>query len=196
MVQEIFTRALELLADYRDDDRPGSFGRWLFGVPARLAVGGYYRDRWEHTRGVREATRAAEMDAPTGPAPGPPLSADLADRVAALTPRCRQVVELRYIEGLPLERVAAIMGITPHNASGHAQRALRILGRPAGLLMLTPRKATGTPGIYRTADGWHLAGWLTGPDGTQHRKNVYGKTREIVLSRWAEMTSGDLASAA
>jgi RNA polymerase sigma-70 factor (sigma-E family) len=51
----------------------------------------------------------------------------LADRIATLPRKQRAVVVLRYLEDLPDDEIATVLGCTPSTVRSHAQRAMRAL---------------------------------------------------------------------
>ena len=61
--------------------------------------------------------RAAEL-------PDPALRLTLTDALAALSPKSRAVVVMRYWEDLSVEQVADVLGCSPGNVKSQAARAL------------------------------------------------------------------------
>ena len=73
----------------------------LFGD--RLDISKYYTDdRGEHQRMLKVLTRAIEGE---------------------LTPRQRECVRLRYVDGLKVKEVAEELGVTPPTACKHLKKA-------------------------------------------------------------------------
>jgi hypothetical protein len=50
------------------------------------------------------------------------------------------------------------------------------------------RRANGEGSIFPYRNGFAAYVWITTPSGKRQRKYVYGRTREIVHSRWVELT--------
>ena len=105
----------------RFDARRGSPRAWLFGIVRNAALD-------ELRRRKRAAT--AEMPEPN-PAPGPDEEAELAaDRdavraaLAALAPRDREVIALKYHAELSNTELAAVLGVSPTNAGTLLHRAM------------------------------------------------------------------------
>ena len=53
---------------------------------------------------------------------------------------------------------------------------------------MTSRRANGEGSIFPYRNGFAAYVWITTPSGKRQRKYVYGRTREIVHSRWVELT--------
>ena len=53
---------------------------------------------------------------------------------------------------------------------------------------MTSRRANGEGSIFPYRNGFAAYVWITTPSGKRQRKYVYGRTREIVHSRWIELT--------
>jgi hypothetical protein len=53
---------------------------------------------------------------------------------------------------------------------------------------VTSRRANGEGSIFPYRNGFAAYVWITTPSGKRQRKYVYGRTREIVHSRWVELT--------
>jgi RNA polymerase sigma-70 factor (sigma-E family) len=96
------------------------------------------------TRELRE--RAAEPETHE-------LRLELADALAALPPKARAVVVLRYWEDMSIEQVAAHLGCSPGNVKSQSARALdklrRLLGEPA----------PGSSPALATKDGGNSTPW-------------------------------------
>ena len=99
-------------------------------------------DRW------RRLTRRPEHELPAGEGPGvPDRTAEVADRdyllraLAALPPRQRAVLVLRYYDDLPEAEVAAMLGCSLGTVKSQAARGLAKLREAAG-----PAAAVGSAG--------------------------------------------------
>ena len=53
---------------------------------------------------------------------------------------------------------------------------------------MTSRRANGEGSIFPYRNGFAAYVWITTPSGKRQRRYVYGRTREIVHSRWVELT--------
>mgnify|MGYP005840320257 CR=1 FL=1 len=122
---DVFTRALEGLAAYRDQGKP--FLAWLYRI-ARARVIDHYR---------RTGRRPGETNLDDQMLPvDSGLDAGLARRqaaaalraaIASLTDEQQQVVILRFIEGYHVDEAAAILGKQPNAIKALQFRALRAL---------------------------------------------------------------------
>lgn len=130
LAQETLLRAWQKLATFRGES---SFRSWLIGI-ARYECVNAIRKRGDHLTedGVIEATdpgasalsglRRQEREA---------LVRDAA--AAVLDPLEQEVVQLRYVELLPLERIEALLALDgASGARGVLQRCRRKLGRELG----------------------------------------------------------------
>jgi RNA polymerase sigma-70 factor (ECF subfamily) len=189
LVQEVFAAALETLAEFRDD-RPDAWCVWLFGVVARRTVRHHGWERWQQHQAERGAAEELWRDVrqACAPADDGALSEGIATAVAVLPRRQRQILELRYLEGLPLAQAARIMGLSPRSAGANEYAAMRRL-RPNGVTRHRQHKRDGTPSVSRDADGWRGYAYITGPDGKRVRKEFHHTTFEAAVARWAELTS-------
>jgi RNA polymerase sigma-70 factor (sigma-E family) len=95
------------------------------------------------TRWLRE--RAAEPDTPE-------LRLELTDALAALPPKARAVVVLRYWEDMSIEQVAGHLGCSPGNVKSQSARALDKLRR-----LLDEPTQGGSPALA-TKDGGNTTG--------------------------------------
>jgi len=99
--QESFVRAFLSLSKLR---KPESFYAWLLGIAGRVAQE-QFRD-WEQRRCVGEVTEDLLVDPPDQP-PDYPLE----EAIAALPETYRQVILLRYYEGLSCQEVSTRLGM-------------------------------------------------------------------------------------
>jgi len=196
LVQEIFAEALARLDGFRDD-QPDAFRQWFYGAVARPVLRARGLARWREAEAIRGSVDDLMRGArhACGPVEAPrALSPELADAVAALPERMRRIVELRYLEGLPVAQVAAIVGTTPNRVTASAAKAMRKLGRPAGVTLVAPAR-DGAPRIYRDANGWGGYAYVTGPDG-ERKQFFHTVTREAAEARWAELSGASMAAVA
>ena len=115
-----FERAYRRRASF--DARRGSQRGWLFGIARNAAL-----DE------LRRRSRAAPLvgDLPDERAPAPEEEADLAVRrttvraaLAALSPRDRELVALKFHGGLTNAELAAVLGTSESNAGTRLHRAV------------------------------------------------------------------------
>lgn len=122
---DVFTRALEGLAAYRDQGKP--FIAWLYSI-AWARVVDHYR---------RSGRRPGDSDLDDLPIPVEAgldegvarrqAAAALRAAIAGLTDEQQQVVILRFVEGYRVDEVAAVMGKQPNAIKALQFRALRAL---------------------------------------------------------------------
>ncbi len=122
---DVFTKALEGLAKYRDQGKP--FIAWLYRIAHARVIDHYRRTNRRPTESdVDNEPIAVETD----------LDTDMLRRQAAktlnraiadLTEDQQQVIILRFIEGYRIEAVAEIMGKQPNAIKALQFRALRAL---------------------------------------------------------------------
>ena len=123
VVSETMARAVASLDRYE----PGrSFNAWLFGI-ARHVIGdmGRKRKRWER----RPPDMPHSQDQSTEQNPGEALELDIEhaqilDAFGRLSPRDREVLELRVVAGLSAEQVGALIGMKPDAVRTAQSRAL------------------------------------------------------------------------
>jgi RNA polymerase sigma factor (sigma-70 family) len=103
------------------DARRGSERAWLFGIARNAALD-------ELRKRKRSAALASE---PEDTAPGPDEEMDRALRraavrtaLAALAPRDRELIALKFHAGLDNAEIAAVLGVSPSNAGTRLHRAL------------------------------------------------------------------------
>jgi RNA polymerase sigma-70 factor, ECF subfamily len=101
--------------------RRGSQRAWLFGIARNAAL--------DELR--RRKRTAALLDEPAADAPGVEGEADAAERraivraaLAALDPRDRELIALKFHAGLDNAEIAKVLGISPSNAGTRVHRAL------------------------------------------------------------------------
>ena len=117
VAQEAFAR---LYARWRRISRYERPGAWVRRVAIRLAS--------------RARRRMPRLEPVVEEATGPetPADLDLHRAVLALPPNQRAAVVLHYLEDLPVDEVAALMGVAPATARVHLHRARRRLATLLG----------------------------------------------------------------
>ncbi|HEX6699735.1 MAG TPA: RNA polymerase sigma factor [Gaiellaceae bacterium] len=120
LTAETFSKAWLARHTFRDL-AGGSAGPWLFAIARRTLLASVEKRRLEHAArlrlGLMTEREAAEEEAPVW------LEA-LADALAGLPPAQRQAVELRVVEDLSYEQVAAGLGCSPTAARIRVSRGL------------------------------------------------------------------------
>ncbi|THJ75862.1 sigma-70 family RNA polymerase sigma factor [Candidatus Frankia alpina] len=123
LLQEVFTTALELL--YRGLLPTETFSAWLFGqAAAARTLTGYFGEQWRHREAVGGVTLAV-LAGGLGTASAAGLAKRIWVALAELTPRRRQAIELRYLEGQSLAATALVLGIKVTSVEPLLGRALR-----------------------------------------------------------------------
>ena len=117
VAQESFVRAFTSLKKLR---KPESFYSWLLGIAGRVAKE-QFRSR-EHSRREREAAETMTEDAPAGN-DGYPLE----EAIATLPESYRQMILLRYYEGLSCQEVATRLGLPLGTVTKTLSRAYALL---------------------------------------------------------------------
>jgi RNA polymerase sigma factor (sigma-70 family) len=111
IAQDAFARLLENWRKVSRYDRPGG---WVRRVALRLAV-----------RAAKRQSRLVSLDEawPAASSDHPSFDLDLLAAIRQLPPRQRAVVALHYVEDLPVNEVADILGCSVSTASVHLHRA-------------------------------------------------------------------------
>lgn len=121
-MQEVFTAALAKLGDLRE---PSSFGPWLGSIARNCA-----RDWFKRHRNTHElAHEPSELDA-ADRNPGPEGLADalsLLDAMRELSEDYREILVLRFVEGLSGAEIAAQLGMTPGSVRVKLHRGVSAL---------------------------------------------------------------------
>lgn len=131
LVQEAFIRAWERLGSLSD---PGSFRAWIRRILDRLAI-----DR-ARSAGPRtgsdeglEETLADDASSPEDELLGRELAARIDEALDALPPgRQREVMRLRFCEGLPIQDIADRLGVHTGTVKVHIFRSSRRLRAELG----------------------------------------------------------------
>ena len=136
VVQEVFLRVLRNLGQFRGESRVES---WLWRITVNTCRS------WQRGRAVRLRLvhRAAEQGGFVGAAAAEVLldreeARRVREAVAALPQKYREVVVLRYLEGLAVKEVAEVLGLTPTAVGVRLSRAREKLRRKLGALMEEP----------------------------------------------------------
>jgi len=109
------------------EDRGLPLRAWLFGI-ARNVVAGHRRSWFKAPPQVALET----FDAPVSDARLAPEALDLARAIAALDGTHAEVINLRFIQGLSLQDVASVLGVSVDAVKGRQARALAVLREKVG----------------------------------------------------------------
>jgi RNA polymerase sigma-70 factor (ECF subfamily) len=124
LTQQTFERALRAWS--RFDPARAPLGVWLLSIARNLLVDHYRRNgaapRSESLDAVPEDQLGSEM-----PAPDLGLDPDLAEALATLSPRDREIVALRFGADLAGPEIAEATGLTVANVQQILSRSLRKL---------------------------------------------------------------------
>jgi RNA polymerase sigma factor (sigma-70 family) len=124
LTQATFERAVRAFARY--DERRASMATWLMAIAHNLLIDHYRRGRGPGNEPIGDEGVPSER---LGETPGPEadlgLDADLAAALAALTPRDREIVALRYGGDLTGPEIAELTGLSLANVQQVLSRALR-----------------------------------------------------------------------
>jgi len=115
--QESFVRAFTSLKKLR---KPESFYSWLLGIAGRVAKEQFRSE--EHSRREREAAEAIAPDATSRDE-----DYQLEEAIAALPESHRQMILLRYYEGLSCQEVATRLGLPLGTVTKTLSRAYALL---------------------------------------------------------------------
>jgi RNA polymerase sigma-70 factor (ECF subfamily) len=125
LTADVFTRALQGLAQYRDQGRP--FIAWLYRIAHARVVDHYRRaSRRPPESDVDDEPLAVETDMDSALLRRQ-AARTLHQAISTLTADQQQVIILRFIEGYRIETVAELMGRQPNAIKALQFRALRTL---------------------------------------------------------------------
>jgi RNA polymerase sigma-70 factor (ECF subfamily) len=110
-------------------DEPLAFRAWVFRVASRAAVKHVARVRrlWP-VSAPEDLERVAAGADPLGPTPVDRIP----ELLEAATPRSRAVLVLHYLEELPLDEVAAVLGLPIGTVKSRLAYGLRLMREAAG----------------------------------------------------------------
>ena len=125
VAQEVFLRVWRGLPDFRGDSELRS---WIL----RIAVRESSRCVARRPRRTRELSEASEAPTPNADAAAQAMQVEsrrrLRDALATLPRKHREVLVLHYLEEMPCERVASLLGCSPgtvHSRLYHARMKLK-----------------------------------------------------------------------
>lgn len=114
--QETFLRAVRHLEAYV---HRGHFRAWLYKIASNVCA-----DFW---RGAREGAELCDLPQTDPGFERAEFSADLASALSALDSGQREVIELRYIQGLTLRECAEVLSIPLRTAQSRSRAGLKKL---------------------------------------------------------------------
>jgi RNA polymerase sigma-70 factor, ECF subfamily len=111
--QDIFLAAFRALPSLKDLN---NFGGWLFGIAHNRSNKWYQRQRSKIIRFQELQRRKAEeaLRKPPEPQEGPDPTQVLSESLLKLDPEVRQVLVLKYLEGLSYQVIEERLGINAH----------------------------------------------------------------------------------
>lgn len=126
ILQESYCRMAELMSV----DHISSPRAYFFTVARNIALMRLRRARIVSMESVDEIDRleiSSDLPSPEQVTMARSDLARLKRVIAALPARCRQIFEMRRIEGLPQKEIARIMGLSEHIIENDAAKALRLI---------------------------------------------------------------------
>ncbi len=124
---EVFVRAVRWLEAERS---PGEVRAWLLRAAA-TALTEHWRDHYRRAATLQASIEAYRPDAATPP-DSDRASRQLSGVLARLPSRYREVLVLRFLEGLSAKEIAERLHLRPDHVRVLQYRALRAAGRPGG----------------------------------------------------------------
>lgn len=116
----------------RFDDRGGSLDAWLYGIARNLVARQFKEARVKPLVSIEDAPVLSGGERPDERVMRDLSYLELYDAISRLTDEQREVVVLRYIEGLNSKTVAAIVGKNSGAVRGIQHRALQALRKSIG----------------------------------------------------------------
>ncbi len=125
LTSEVFVRVLEALK--RGKVWHTTPDAWIFGI-ARNVVADHYRKKGRHVEVVLDERLAVPSEeSPVQHVMAAEQHEELAQAITLLTDEQRDVILLRFMEGLSIKAVAEVLNKTPGAVKGLQYRALRAL---------------------------------------------------------------------
>ncbi|MGV9350957.1 SigE family RNA polymerase sigma factor [Streptomyces spiralis] len=130
LVQETFTKLYVHWPRMRRVENPDGYARKVL-VNTFLAEQRSSWQRWRARHPDRPGTDSA------APPTDPEASLDLRQALAAIPPRQRATLVLRYYHDLSVEQTADVLGCSPGNVKSQTSRGLQALRRALGIRSVT-----------------------------------------------------------
>jgi RNA polymerase sigma factor (sigma-70 family) len=124
LVAETFAQAWWMRRAFRDE-AGGSAGPWLYGIARHVLLQSVRRERLEDS--ARQRLGVLEHADRPGVVPEESWLDGVDELLEGLPVEQRRVLELRVVEDMSYERIAADLAITPDNARTRVHRALKAL---------------------------------------------------------------------
>lgn len=128
LVQETFARMLQ----NQDKVREGRSKDYLFAVARNIAIDLFRRRRaspYQGSTALEELPAAADTPSAAEIIDASHRQQTMFEAVSALPPRCRQVMILRYVEGLAAKAIAAQLGLSVATVKVHLVKGVRDCSR-------------------------------------------------------------------
>ncbi|OYW83455.1 MAG: RNA polymerase subunit sigma-24 [Asticcacaulis sp. 32-58-5] len=129
-VEDILQESYCRMAELASVDHISSPRAYFFTVARNIALMRLRRARIVSMESVDEIDRleiSSDLPSPEQVTMARSDLARLKRVIAALPARCRQIFEMRRIEGLPQKEIARIMGLSEHIIENDAAKALRLI---------------------------------------------------------------------
>lgn len=125
LTQATFERAIRAWPRY--DPTRASVKTWLIAIAQNLLIDHHRRERSRRHSSIDQGIDESRLGSSPGPEGGFELTPRLADALATLSERERQVIALRFGGELSGPEIAALLGLSLANVQQIASRALRKL---------------------------------------------------------------------
>jgi RNA polymerase sigma-70 factor (ECF subfamily) len=125
LTQQVFLRALERLHQYQE--RKGSFAAWLFGIARHAATNFYRRPEITNWEFLPPDLLATETDPTEAEVLQRERRARIARLLESLAVRKRELIVLRFVSGLTIPDIAAVLGKSPEATRKELRRTLHTL---------------------------------------------------------------------
>jgi RNA polymerase sigma-70 factor, ECF subfamily len=124
LTQQVFLQALERLHQYQGR---GSFAAWLFAIARNAASNSHRRPRsveWDY---LPPALQATDTETPEVDVMRRESIARVTQLLASLPVNKRELVVLRFVSGLTIPDIAAVVGKSPETTRKELRRTLQTL---------------------------------------------------------------------
>lgn len=128
LVQDTFAEALARIQTGTDKPRAEVKG-WLLGSVTHYVLRCYFRQGWRYKQAAAHAEDTARREMTEGPVRAAPAPdgriVQVAEGLAALTAKQRLALQLHYLDEVPTDRAAELVGSTRHNCKDLRYRGLK-----------------------------------------------------------------------
>ena len=122
LTSEVFLKMVQFIASYRATN--ATFRAWLFQVARNLSIDYFRRNRAHPVKTIDEEMEAPRQEHPEDCAEQALTSEMLQKALAQLGDDQRDVILLRFVEGMPLSEVASALHRSEDAVKGLQRRAL------------------------------------------------------------------------